>query len=336
MKIEPDVNRSLNGQRSNATLIDSLIQFEIFCGAAESRSSKSIDLTVLVLKKLKTYLEANKLSIDAKYVGPNEIRDFILYLRGCHRYVGHRFTPHQEKPLSPQTINCYYRALRAAWNRWVSDELVEQSPFHRLKAPKFPKKVIPCFTKTQIGDLLAAIDVSTSEGYRDYTLLVLLLDTGCRLSEVTNLRPGDIDMTRRCIKVMGKGSRERIVPIGTKVLKLLWKYIHKHRPEPPLPSYDRVFLTRYGMPLTKNRVESRMKNYGRKAGITGVRCSPHTLRHTACLFWIRNGGDIFSLQQITGHSSLDVLRGYVNLAQSDVSEVHKRCSPVDNLDIKTK
>jgi integrase/recombinase XerD len=337
LKKTQDVNNGVpTPMGHSATLIDNLIQFEIFCGAAESRSNKTLDLTVLVLKKLKAYLETNLLSTDAKYIGPNEIRNFILYLKGCHRYVGHRFTRHQEAPLSPQTINCYYRALRAAWNRWVSDELVLRSPFDKLKAPKFPKKVIPCFTKKQIGDLLAAIDISTPEGYRDYALFLLLLDTGCRLSEVNNLKTNDIDMSRRCIKVMGKGSRERNIPIGAKVLKLLWKYINKYRPEPLLPSYSHVFLTKYGTPLTKNRVEHRMKYYGKKAEISGVRCSPHTLRHTACLFWIRNGGDIFSLQQITGHSSLDVLRGYVNLAQSDISDVHKRCSPVDNLDIKTK
>jgi len=98
-----------------------------------------------------------------------------------------------------------------------------------------------------------------------------------------------------------------------------------------LPQNEYVFLTREGRPLTNSRVQALMKRYGRKAGITGVRCSPHTLRHTACLMWIRNGGDVFSLQRITGHSSLEVLKGYVNLAQSDVGTAHRRYSPVDNM-----
>ena len=134
--------------------------------------------------------------------------------------------------------------------------------------------------------------------------------------------------------MLGKGSKERFVPIGATTQKLLWKYIKLYRPEPALPRFDNVFLTKDGRPLTKNRVEAMMKKYGRKAGISGVRCSPHTLRHTACVMWIRNGGDIFSLQRITGHSSLEVLRGYVNLAQGDILAAHQRYSAVDNLDLK--
>jgi integrase/recombinase XerD len=317
-----------------ATEIDSLMQYEIFCGAAESRSTKTVEMTILALKKLKNFLEANGLPVDAENVGTNEIRAFVLYLQGCCRYEHHRYTRRQEKRLSLQTVNCYYRALRAAWNRWVSDGIIGKSPFSRLKAPKFIKKVIPTFTETQIENLLNVIDTSTTGGYRDYTLFALLLDTACRLSEITNLRVADVDMSEKCLKVLGKGKRERIIPISATTMKLLWKYINTYRPEPPIPCNNHVFLTYDGRPLTKNRVENRMRKYGEKANIVGVRCSPHTLRHTASLFWIRNGGDIFSLQQITGHSSLDVLRGYVNLAQADVRKAHLRYSPLNNLQLK--
>ncbi len=101
-----------------------------------------------------------------------------------------------------------------------------------------------------------------------------------------------------------------------------------------MPKYDLVFLTRDGYPLTKNRVEQAMKRYGRKAHIVGVRGSPHTLRHTGCLLWLRSGGDIFTLQRLTGHSSLEVLKGYLNLMQSDILVGHERYSPIDNLEIR--
>jgi integrase/recombinase XerD len=279
------------------------------------------------------YLQRNDLPTEAAAIGPEEIRAFILDLMNSKRYQDHPNVNYQESRLSRQTINSYLRASRAAWNRWVANGLVESSPFAHVKLPKVQKKVIPTFNTSQIAEIMNVIDKSTPEGYRDYVLILLYLDTACRLSEITNLKVDDVDMKRRTIKVTGKGQMERVVPIGAKVLKALWKYINRYRATPLLPKYNHVFLTREGKPLSKNRVEAIVKKYGKKAKITGVRCSPHTLRHTACLFWIRNHGDLFSLQQITGHSSLEVLRGYVNLAQSDVREAHRKYSPVDNLEI---
>ena len=95
-------------------------------------------------------------------------------------------------------------------------------------------------------------------------------------------------------------------------------------------------LTRDGHPLTKDRLESIVERYGVKAGITGVRVSPHTFRHTMAVTFLRNGGDVFSLQRIMGHAQLEVLRGYINLAQSDISRVHQRNSPADNLELPTR
>lgn len=82
------------------------------------------------------------------------------------------------------------------------------------------------------------------------------------------------------------------------------------------------------------RIQARIRRCGDKAGIKGIRCSPHTLRHTAAVMWIRNGGDVFSLQQMLGHNTLDMVRVYVNLALSDVEAAHRRYSPADNLDLK--
>ena len=155
----------------------------------------------------------------------------------------------------------------------------------------------------------------------------------CRLSEATNATIEDLNMDERSLRVVGKGNRQRLVPFGVTVQKALWKYMNFYRQQPVVPNHDYVFLTSDGRQLTKNRVEELMKKYGQRAGIKGVRCSPHTLRHTACIMWIRNGGDIFSLQRITGHSSLEVLRGYVNLAQGDVSSAHRRYSAIDNLEL---
>ncbi len=136
------------------------------------------------------------------------------------------------------------------------------------------------------------------------------------------------------LKVWGKGAKERMVPFGKKVQGALWKYMMSCRPPPIVPRYDHVFLTWHGRPLTKDRVEAIVEHYGRKAGISGVRVSPHTFRHSFAVMFLRNGGNVFSLQRIMGHSTLDVLRIYVNMAQADIQEAHRRHSPADNMDFK--
>ena len=203
-----------------------------------------------------------------------------------------------------------------------------------MKIPKAPTKVVLTFTDEQLRRLFTVIDTTTLVGWRNYTIILILLDTGIRCSELTSLKLADVNIENRLLKVRGKGGKERLVPIGAKVQKALWKYLVHYNPEPATPRYNQVFLTRDGHPLTKDRLEAIVERYGKKAGITGVRVSPHTFRHTMAVTFLRNGGDIFSLQCILGHSQLEVLRGYVNLAQSDISRVHRRNSPADNLDFK--
>lgn len=283
---------------------------------------------------LKGYLEEHELSTNASQIGVLELRGFIRDLQQRPKFSCHPYAKPQADNLSPHTINSYLRALRAAWNGWVAEGLLETSPFSKIRIPKVPKKAIPTFSEEQLTNFFDAIDTSTTKGFRDYTLFLTYLDTLARLSEITGLEMAKLDLNGRIAKVRGKGGKERLVVFGLRVQKCLWKYIKQFRPEPALPKYNLVFLTRDGYPLTKNRVERAMKRYGRKANIVGIRFSPHTLRHTGCLLWLRCGGDIFTLQRLTGHSSLEVLKGYLNLAQSDIVAGHQRYSPIDNLGIK--
>ena len=325
------MKKLMKTEQGSSTQMESLMDFEHISGLAEGKSDSTIDLTILVMRKLESFLKDSGLSTDAALVTADDIRNFIRHLQNARAFTDHPYAKAQERSLSDQSVNCYTRALRAAWNRWVRENLVSSSPFSKVKVPKASEKVIPAFSPQQIKALLGAINTSRACGFRDHTMICLYLDTACRLSELTGLRMEDLNLKERCLKVKGKGGRERIVPFGVKASKALWKYIKVYRPEPMLPQQDYVFLTKDGRRLTNNQMQAKMKKYGRKAGITGVRCSIHTLRHTSCLFFCRNGGDIFNLQQISGHRSLEVLKRYVNLAQSDVGAAHKKFSPLDNL-----
>lgn len=321
-------------QKRAPTELEDLLEFYVLCAQSRGDSEKTISQTRTVVHLVKGYLEAQGLPTNASQIGPLELRGFIRDLQQRRKFTCHPYAKPQANGLSPHTINSYLRALRAAWNRWVAEGLLEISPFSKVKVPKVPKKAIRTFSEEQLADFFDAIDTSTGEGFRDYTLFLTYLDTLARLSEITTLELDNLDLKGRIAKVRGKGGKERFVVFGVRVQKCLWKYLKQFRPEPALPNRNLVFLTRNGYPLTKNRVEQAMKRYGRRANIVGVRCSPHTLRHTGCLLWLRHGGDIFTLQQLTGHSSLEVLRGYLNLAQSDVVIGHERYSPIDNLQIR--
>ena len=132
-------------------------------------------------------------------------------------------------------------------------------------------------------------------------------------------------------RVLGKGSKERIVPIGVSLQKALWKYMNRYRPEPAHPNVTVLFLSRNGRALAARSVYCRIRQYGEKGGLVGVRCSPHTFRHTFAISYLRNGGDVSSLQRMLGHSSLEVVRIYVNMCRADIKECHRRFSPADNL-----
>lgn len=167
-------------------------------------------------------------------------------------------------------------------------------------------------------------------------MILMLLDTGLRVSELVGLRLSDISVEDGLVKVLGKGQKERLVPIGKRVQRHLWRYIMHCRPQPSGSNLDLVFLTQEGRQLTKDRMDKITSGYGGKAGITGFRCSPHTLRHTAAIHFLRNGGDVFALQRMLGHSSLEMTRRYCELADLDLKRAHHTASPVDNLGLILK
>lgn len=316
-----------------STDLSNLIEGYSLCARSEGISENTILLTRRAVMYLKNFLVRTGLPTSVELIGVNEIRDFILYLRQAQRFEHHPLIKSHDRKLTGHTINCYLRSIRAFWGWLLREGFISSTPFAKIKIPKVPKKVITPFTEEQIQNLLRAIDTSTSTGLRNYAMVLMFLDTGVRLGELTGLRMNDIDLRNRTLKVFGKGAKERRLPIGKRLLAALWKY-ELYRPQPATGLIDNFFLTRDGWSLTKNRVETIIKNLGKKANLQGVRCSPHTFRHTFCIQFLRNGANLFSLQQMTGHASLEVLRGYVALAESDLRAAHQKFSPVDNLKIK--
>ena len=311
--------------------LDHVITGYQLCATTEGKSPNAIAIVTDSVNYFLDFLTIEGRSKDVTHISQHEIRAFILHLQQKQCFSNHRFNRPQNKGLSGHTINCYLRSLRIFFSWLVSESLIESNPFDRVKIPRPPRKVIPTFSDSQVQQLLAAIDMATPESYRDHAIILTLLDTAMRVSELCHLKLDNVWLEDGVLKVLGKGNKERLIPIGKQVQRLLWRYINRYRPQPAVPSCNFLFLTRDGRPLTKDRVEKIIASYGKKAGITGVRCSPHTFRHTAAIKFLRNGGDVFSLQKMLGHASLEMTRRYCEVANVDVKRAHTTASPVDNL-----
>jgi len=234
-------------------------------------------------------------------------------------------------------VQGYVRTLKAFFSWLAREDYVPTNLMAKISIPRAPTRVINTFTTEQIASLAEVCQGSNGSGYRNLSIMLLMLDSGPRVSEVTGIDLADVNLAEGHIRVTSaKGGRERIVPIGSLVQKCLWKYINHFRPQPLSQTVTRLFLSDIGLPLTKNGVQQMIRRCGKRAGLTGVRCSPHTFRHTFAKNYLLNGGDIFSLQKILGHSSLASVRTYVNLFTGDVKKQHSRFSPVDNLTQNSK
>ena len=303
------------------------------CASTEGKSPRSIEAVTSSITYFRRFLATRPENIDLIDATRQEIRGFIAYLQQAKCFSGHRFTPEQDKHLSGHTINCYARSLRIFYSWLVSEGFIETNPYDGVKIPPPPVKVVPTFSSIQISQLLNVIDKKNATGYRDYAIILTFLDTAIRLSELCSLKVENLHLEEGYGIVQGKGNKERVFPIGKQLQRVLWSYIERYRPEPVIPKFTSVFLNRDGNLLKGKMVETMMKRHGKRAKLTGVRCSPHTLRHTAAISFLRNGGDLFSLQRILGHSSLEMTRRYCAVSDVDVKRIHTTASPVDNLTI---
>ena len=232
----------------------------------------------------------------------------------------------QQGKLEASSVGGYMATVKAFFQWCVNEELLAASPAARLRKPKTPQKVVAAFTPEHLEKLLAACDTETRAGFRNYVMLLLLLDTGMRVSELCGLRVSDV--YPRYVKIFGKGQKEREIGLHPEMSKLLWKYIHKHRGAFGVTS-DRLFVGEKG-PLTVSGVETIFDNLEKATGIVGVRVTPHTMRHTFSKRYLKNGGDLFKLSRELGHSSVQIT-GNTYLADfksSDAREDHDRFSPL--------
>lgn len=310
----------------NLCLASLIEEYRVTC-QTEGKNARTIEWYVCFLTRFRHFLEGSDMPTDVSQISQTHIRAFIRYLQTEAR------TPRSGNPLSAATVQGYVRTLKAFFAWLEREEYLPANSMAKMPIPKAQTKIIDTFSGDQINRLLDVCHRSNGSSHRNLSIMLLLLDSGIRVSEAVGINLADVNLAEGHVKIKAaKGSRERMVPIGSIVQKSLWKYVNQYRPQPLTQTATSLFLSDRGLPLTKNGVQHKLlRRYGRRAGIAHVRCSPHTFRHTFAKNYLLNGGDIFSLQKILGHSSLASVRMYLNLFATDIKKQHERFSPVDNL-----
>jgi len=307
------------------TLSDALVAYRI-CAQAEGRSPRTIEWITSSVRYFSEFLGGDP---ELSNITQHDLRRFIIALQNCFKYRKHPYNKSTQEKLSLRSIETYCRGIRAFFGFLSREELTDTNPMEKVKLPKVPSKVTPTFSTKEVERLLAQPDRTKKHGFRDYTIMLVLVDTGARVSEIANLTVNDADIENGHLRVTGKGGKERHIPFGYKVAKALLKYKLKYRGEPA--GNDRFFLSNGGRPISVGRIERVCRRYGEMAGLE--RCYPHKLRHTSSVIYLRNGGDPFSLQKKLGHSSLQMTRHYCELADADVRAAHLKFGVADRLSI---
>jgi integrase/recombinase XerC/integrase/recombinase XerD len=296
--------------------------------------------------QLKLFLLActvNSLSTRSIEDYRQKIGAFVTFCRTQEIYKLHQVTPGAirlfllgiQQRCKPSSVHGYYGAICRFFNWLVEEGTLKESPMARMHPPRVPRELIKPFKPEHIQRLLAVCDYDCSKPtqgkklapLRNRAIILTFLDTGLRLSELANIQLSDVDFDREAIKVMGKGSKERLVRIGKGAQKALLRYVLLRNDDLPC-----LWITEEGKPLQPGGIQQMMKRLGQRAGITGVRCSCHTFRHTFAILCLRNSMGEFTLQILLGHSTLSQTRRYTNsLNADDAFKAHMRASPVDNL-----
>ena len=195
------------------TLSDALVAYHI-CAKAEGKSPRTVSWVTDAIRYFSEFLGGD---INLEQVTANELRRFIIALQQKKAFSSHRFTKPQERGLSPEAIASYIRAIKSFFSFLEREELTPENSMKKVRALKTPKKVMPTFSEQEIEKLLAEPNKKTSAGFRDYVVMLTLLDTGLRISELCGLKLSDVDLQNGYLRVMGKGERERYVPVGSKL-----------------------------------------------------------------------------------------------------------------------
>jgi site-specific recombinase XerD len=271
-------------------------------------------------------------------IDASDISGWFTYLRKTPGAHG--------KMRKERTIQTYARSARAFFHWLIRQKTIQENPFDRVAFPKVGKPLIQTVTEEEFERLLIACALPHAIGpvaeratIRNRAILWLFYDTGIRVSELTNLRLGDLNRKQGVITVKGKGSKERRIALGENCLRHLLYYLDRHRPDEEElsqwghPGEDHLFLSETRQPMTKNGMTLLFARLKKRAGIRDKRISPHIFRHTFAIRYLILGNDPFSLQELLGHEDMATVKNYMHMNDETIQARKRKYSPGDHLSV---
>jgi len=264
------------------------------------------------LSKLITFLEEEgRMAPEA--IRPHDLREFVYLLK--------------DAGLAPSSIRRAISSIRGYFAFLLEEGILEADPSERLEAPRAGRALPDVLSVEEAGRMLETPDQSHPLYWRDRSILEVLYATGVRVSELVELRVADVDLEGGFCTVFGKGSKERMVPLGGPARRSLERYLREVRPRlDGGQGRGIVFLNQRGKPLTRMTVWNLVKRAATEAGITR-KVSPHTLRHTFATHLLEGGADLAAVQELLGHADISTTQIYTHVDREYLREVHRSFHP---------
>ena len=232
--------------------------------------------------------------------------------------------------LSPRSMARCLVSIRMFYRFLVSEGNIESNPARLLGIPKMYQHLPDVLSRGEVDSLLKQPNINTALGKRDKAILEILYATGLRVTELIGLKMHNINLEVGSIRTIGKGSKERIIPMGSKAIDSLKEYLQKGRPtflkKDPALAGSYIFLNSRGKPITRQGLWKIIKKYALMAGITKS-VTPHTVRHSFATHLLEGGADLRSVQIMLGHADISTTQIYTHVARERLKEIHEKYHP---------
>jgi len=290
-----------------------LNDYQLFLQIERSLSTNSIDGYLRDVKKLRSFLEKKELSVTPITIDTEIVQQFIYEIA---------------KEMSARSQARIISGLRSFFDFLVFEDYRKTNPTDLIEAPKIGRKLPDTLTKKEIDLLISEIDLSHPQGERNSTIIETLYSCGLRVSELINLQISDLFFDEGFIRVIGKGNKQRYVPIHYSTQKSIQFYLEtiRHHIIPKKGFEDTLFLNRRGSALSRQMIFMILKDLAIKANIKKS-IGPHTLRHSFATHLLENGADLRAIQQMLGHESITTTEVYLHLDKSFLHSVVQKFHP---------
>jgi integrase/recombinase XerD len=289
-------------------------QFKNYLKLERSLSGNSVEAYVHDVVKLRQFLELSNASVSPQKVSQKHLQEFIEFIN--------------ELGLAPHSQARILSGLKAFFRFLIMEDEISDDPSILIEGPKLGRKLPDTLSFPEIEKILEAIDLSTSEGARNRSMLETLYSSGLRITELVELRISNVIFDEGYLKILGKGNKERLVPIGTDAMKYMNIYLHEIRNHMKVQKgfENFVYLNRRGKKLTRQMVFLIIKDLVRNIRLNKT-VSPHTFRHSFATHLIEGGADLRAVQEMLGHSSITTTEIYTHLDRDYLKEVIRSFHP---------